>query len=93
MVFQIIHILIVMCNLTLRAYTLLSRQHQLYGLWLAHAITIPIGVLVFPLGYFLSFYPIKDFVHKNYWRIANRVTFATMGLNLQGKHKYHQGRQ
>ena len=59
MVFQFIHILIVMCNLTLRLYTLLSRRHEVFGLWLAHAFTIPLGVLVFPLGYLLCFYPVK----------------------------------
>ena len=44
--------------LSLRLYTLISRRDQLYGLWSAHAFTIPIGVLVFPLGYLLCFYPV-----------------------------------
>ena len=66
MVFQFIHILIVMFNLTVRLYTLLSRRHQLYVLWLAHAFTIPFGILVFPLGYLLCFYHVKivQIVHK-----------------------------
>ena len=58
MIFQFIHILVIMCNLSLRLYTLISRRDQLYGLWSAHAFTIPIGVLVFPLGYLLCFYPV-----------------------------------
>ena len=56
-VFQFIHILVILCNLSLRLYTLISRRHQLYGFWSADAFTIPIGILVFPLGYFLCFYP------------------------------------
>ena len=58
MIFQFIHILVIMCNLSLRLYTLISQRDQLYGLWSAHAFTIPIGVLVFPLGYLLCFYPV-----------------------------------
>ena len=60
MVFQFIYILIIMCNLGLRLYTLLSRRHQLYGLWLAHAFTIPVGMLISgPLIYLVCFYPVK----------------------------------
>ena len=59
MIFQFIHILVIMCNFSLRLYTLISRRHQLYGLWSAHAFTIPIGVIVFLLGYLLCFYPVK----------------------------------
>lgn len=79
MIFQLVHILIIMCNLTLRAYTLLSRRHQLYGLWLAHAFTIPIGVFVFPLGYLLCFYPVKDYVLKICGRIINRCNCCKHG--------------
>lgn len=77
MIFQIIHILVIMCNLTLRVYTLLSRRHQLYGLWLAHAFTIPIGLLVFPLGYLLCFYPVKAIMLKCYRRITHRCNCYT----------------
>ena len=72
MLFQIVHILIIMCNLSLRVYTLLSKRHQLYGLWMAHAFTIPIGVLVFPLGYLLCFYPIKQTVVKVFKKLAGK---------------------
>ena len=58
MVCKFIHILMIMCSFTCRLYTLQHKRHQLYGLWLAHALTIPIGVLVFPLGYLLCFYPV-----------------------------------
>ena len=64
MIFQIIHILIILCNLTLRAYTVLTQRHQLYGWWVAHAFTLPVGVLVFPIGYLISFYSAKKTVVK-----------------------------
>ena len=60
MAFQFIYILMGMCNLTVRLYTLLSRRHQLQGLWLVHAFTIPVEMLIFgPLIYLLCFYPVK----------------------------------
>lgn len=65
MIFQTVHILIIMYNLAARLYTLLSHRHQLYGLWLVHAITLPVGVFVFPLGYLLSFYYAGDTLRNN----------------------------
>jgi hypothetical protein len=71
MIFQFIHILIIMCNLSLRLYTLISQRDQLYGLWSAHAFTIPFGVLVFPLGYLLCFYPVIKVVLSFFKRIGH----------------------
>ena len=71
MVYKFIHILLIMCSLTCRLYTLLHRRHQLYGLWLVHALAVPIGVLVFPLGYLLCFYPVR--------RIAQNI-YETVGF-------------
>ena len=70
MIFQFIHILVIMCNLSLRLYTLISQRDQLYGLWSAHAFTIPIGVLVFPLGYLLCFYPVIKVILAFFKRIG-----------------------
>ena len=64
LIFQFIHIIIIMYNLSVRLYTLISRRHQHYGLWLADAFTIPIGVLVFPVGYLLCFYPVNKVYSK-----------------------------
>ena len=72
MIFQIIHILIIICNLSLRVYTLLSRRQQLYGLWCVHAFTTPFRLLVFPLGYFMCFYPIKSIVLTVFKRIVDK---------------------
>ena len=58
MIFQFVHILLIMYNLSVRVYTFISRR-QLYGLWLAHAFIVPIGMLVFPLGYWICFYPVN----------------------------------
>lgn len=72
MIFQFIHILVILCNLSLRLYTLISQRDQLYGLWSAHAFTIPIGILVFPLGYLLCFYPVIKVTLALFQRI-NRI--------------------
>ena len=58
LLFKFVHILLIMCSVACRIYTLKTRRHQLYGLWLTHALSVPIGVLVFPLGYFLCFHPV-----------------------------------
>ena len=60
LIFQFIHIVIIMYNLSVRLYTLISRRHQHYGLWSADAFTLPIGVLIFPFGYLLCFYPVRN---------------------------------
>ena len=69
LVFKFFHILMIMCSVACRLYTLRARRHELYGLWLLHAIAVPLGVLVFPLGYFLCFHPvggsIVQFVYRN----------------------------
>lgn len=72
LVFKFIHILMIMCSVACRLYTLRSRRHQLYGLWLTHALSVPIGVLVFPLGYFFCFHPVGNIANKIYKKIAHR---------------------
>ena len=64
LIFRFIHIIIIMHNLSVWLYTPISRCHQHYGLWSADAVTLPIGVLVFPFGYLLCFYPVKKMYCK-----------------------------
>ena len=60
MLFQIVHMLMLICNLSVRFHTLLTHRHQNYSLWVAGAFISPAGLLVFPLGYLLFFYPVKS---------------------------------
>ena len=64
LMFQVIHIIIIMYNLSVRLYTLIFQRHQYYSLWSADAFTLPIGMLVFPFGYLLCFYPVKKMFCK-----------------------------
>ena len=68
--FKFIHILMILCSVACRLYTLQSHRHQLYGLWLTHALSFPIGVLVFPLGYFLCFHSVGKIVQKVFKNLA-----------------------
>ena len=81
MFFQFIHLLVIMCNLSLRLYTLISRRDQLYGLWSAHAFTIPIGTIVFPLGYLLCFYPVIKVVVA----FSKRICHVYFKLRVSGR--------
>jgi hypothetical protein len=67
-IFQFVHILLIMYNLSVRVYTYISRRH-VYGLWSAHAFIKPIGILVFPIGYLICFYPINKAALTVYKRI------------------------
>jgi hypothetical protein len=69
-IFQFIHILLITYNLSIQVYTVISRR-QLYGLWSAHAFIIPIGILVFPIGYLICFYPVTKAALTVYKRIIN----------------------
>ena len=60
--FKFIHILMILCSVACRVYTLRSRRQQSYVLWLTHALVFPIGVLLFPVGYFLCFHPIGQVI-------------------------------
>ena len=66
LVFKFVHILLILCSVACRLYTLQTRRHQLYGLWLMHALSVPIGVLLFPTGYLLCFHPVGTIVQKVY---------------------------
>ena len=68
--FKFIHILMILCSVACRVYTLKSRRHEQYGLWLAHALAFPIGALVFPLGYLLCFHPVGQIVQKTFKKVA-----------------------
>ena len=75
-----------MCSVACRLYTLRARRHERYGLWLLHAIAVPLGVLVFPLGYFLCFHPVGgslvQFVYRN---IIKRCCGHMTSLNFDGE--------
>ena len=70
--FKFIHILLILCSVACRVYTLRSHRQQQYGLWLTHALAFPIGVLVFPLGYFLCFHPIGQIIHKFFKKMVRK---------------------
>ena len=76
--FKFIHILTILCSVACRLYTLQTRRHQLYGLWLTHALSFPIGVLVFPLGYFLCFHPVGKVAKKVYRKVALKCCIHNM---------------
>lgn len=54
LVFQFIHIIIIMHNLSVRLYTLISRRHQHYGPWSVDAFTLPISIPFWLFTLFLS---------------------------------------
>ena len=70
MLFQIVHMLLLIYNYTLRIYTLLTHHHKIYGLWVACAPVGPLITLVFPFGYWLFFYPVKSTVLKGIRKIT-----------------------
>ena len=61
--FKFLHILTILCSFACRIYTLKTRRHQMYGLWLLHALAVPLGVLVFPLGYLLCFHDLAPIMY------------------------------
>ena len=80
--FKFIHILLILCSLSCRVYTLQTRRQQLYGLWLTHALAFPIGVLVFPLGYFLCFHPIGQIIHKFFKKMVRKCRRSRHNTSL-----------
>ena len=80
--FKFIHILLILCSVSCRVYTLRSRRQQLYGLWLTHALAFPIGVLVFPLGYFLCFHPIGQIIHKFFKKMVRKCRRSRHNTSL-----------
>ena len=79
--FKFIHILMIMCSMTCRLYTLLIHQHKVYGLWLLHALAVPLGVIVFPLGYFLCFHPVGNIARNIFRKIANNCCTQRVSFN------------
>ena len=51
MCFQLVYIIIVTLQLAVRLYTALTGSQQHIALWYMHALVIPIGQLIFLLGY------------------------------------------
>ena len=79
--FKFIHILMILCSVACRVYTLQSQRHARYGLWLAHALAFPVGVLVFPIGYFLCFHHVGQIVRKGFKRLARKCLKHDTSLN------------
>ena len=81
LVFKFIHIILIMCSAACRVYTLWSRQHKYYFLWLSHALAVPLGVLVFPLGYFLCFHPVGKIAQILYRKITHKCCKHKMSFD------------
>ena len=79
--FKFIHILMILGSIICRVYTLQSRRHQLYSLWLIHALSCPVGVLVFPLGYFLCFHQVGKIAQEAYKKIFFKCCQLSTSLN------------
>ena len=72
LVFKFVHILMIACSVTCRVYTLWTQRHEQYVLWFLHALAVPLGVLVFPLGYFLCFHPLGKIAQIIYKKVAHK---------------------
>jgi len=79
--FKFIHILLILCSVACRIHTLQVKYHEWYGLWLAHALAFPIGVLVFPIGYFLCFHNVGQIVRKGFKKLACKCLKHDTSLN------------
>ena len=79
--FDFIHILTILGSFACRIYTLKTCRHQLYGLWLTHALSYPIGVLVFPVGYFLCFHPVGKIAQNVYKKMAIKCCRYSKSFN------------
>jgi uncharacterized membrane protein YagU involved in acid resistance len=79
--FKFIHILLILCSVACRIYTLQSHRHERYGLWLAHALAFPIGVLVFPLGYFLCFHHVGQVVQRGFKKLVRKCRKRKVSLD------------
>ena len=81
LVFKFVHILMIMCSVACRVYTLWTQRHEQYVLWFLHALAVPLGVLVFPLGYFLCFHPVGQIAQIFYKRVAHKCCKRKISLS------------
>ena len=66
MSFLLAYIAIVTLQLCVRLYTGLTGHREHYPLWFMHALVIPLGQLMFPLGCLVCFYSFKKLCHSCY---------------------------
>ena len=69
MVFQFAYTLSITYQLGVRLYTGLSKIQSHYSLWLAFSVVSPIRQLLFPIGCFFCFYPVKDMLLEYYRKV------------------------
>lgn len=70
LVFKCVHIVFIICSVACRFYTLQAKRRRKFGLWVLHAISVPLGVLVFPLGYLVCFYPVIKIARGFYEKLS-----------------------
>ena len=69
MVFQFAYTLSITYQLGVRLYTGLSKVQSHYSLWLAFSVISPIRQLLFPIGCFFCFYPVKDMLLEYFRKV------------------------
>lgn len=86
--FQLCYITIVTLQLAVRLYTAISGSQQHIALWFMHAIIIPNGQLIFPVGYLICFYSVKKMLCESIKKARHKCkewynTLTCTGYNRQ----------
>ena len=72
MCFHLVYIIIVTLQLAVRLYTTLTGSQQHVALWYMHAIVIPNGQLIFPLGYLACFYSVRKMLCESFTKARHK---------------------
>lgn len=81
----LVSIFIVVITLSMRVITAKTRTYQLPAIWLSVAIAFPIGLLLFPIAFLISFYPIRKI-----WNDKIRICFAHCKCCKKPKPLHHK---
>ena len=88
--FQLGYVLIVTIQLAVRLYTGLTHQRQHIGLWFLHAVVIPNGQLIFPLGCLACFYPVTSMLLGSISKAGLKCKNWYKSCSFRACCKYHQ---
>ena len=86
--FQLGYITVVTLQLAVRLYTSLSGSQQHISLWFVHAFIIPNGQLIFPVGYLICFYSVKNMLCESMRKARHKCIEWCNTLTCRG----HNGR-
>ncbi len=82
----LLHLIAVVMALSIRMFTAKASHYKHFAIWYSVGITFPISLLLFPVAFIFSFYPVSKLCRSVYARVCKCFCFLSDEKTSKNKH-------